>query len=221
MKKWGVRILYTDWEIVTILLCNCLYLIVAKRYDCDNPLQNFTLPIPFQFLIVPVYLVFTYKHDLYFFMTYCCTRYLSERRIFLIRGLTLLAETALFYLPLWLIYWLFAIPARLPLGRTLAFSINIYVVLLQLGFVSAFLHQLTRSFLLEVLLYIMLIVDSAASAGALPLEKSFFYLPLFQPALKQNLEGVYLHLSEMVLGLLLLVALGWFLSGIRVRKVLK
>lgn len=180
-----------------------------------NTVQNFALPLGFQFVLIPVYLVVLFRHDQYFLTDYCSTRYKSERQLYVARIVTLLFDTALFYIPLFLFYLVYVLPSRLSLGRILAFALNVFIGFLLLGLLCSILHQMTRRYLPVLIIYVLLFVDAVISIGALVIKFSFFYLPVLDPWNLDDLASYLRHVLLMLIALIVLAVLGWFLAGIR------
>lgn len=213
MNSQGLYIRYGLRELASIFLVFALFTLMVTRGPNESLLRNFASPLAFHFLLIPVYLWLIYKHDDYFYMVYCCTRYVSERQVYLKRVLNLLLETIIFSLPLLLVLATLSLLSNICALEAVIYGLSLFVGLLQLGLVFTILHQTTRTYYLGLLLYSLLIFDAWSASGGLFIDSSIYYQQLLLLPLYDQTPSLFIHLlthllkSCVVLGALFILGL--------------
>lgn len=212
--RWP-RIVFSQAELAGSLLAFSLLMLLERNGEQVSPLRHVASPLVFHFVIVPVYLVINSRHDQYFYSSYCCTRYSSERKIYEARARTLLLETSLFYLPLFTLFLVRLLHSGMPAWSAMAHGLNIFIGMLQLGLISSFLHQKIRSYMPRLFIYCLLMVDAWIASGAFIIDNSLYYAHLLGFQFLSSHKAAITQLLLMCAALFALGLLGWLFCGRR------
>lgn len=165
----------------------------------------------YQFILFPVFLFFTTRHDTYVRNVYSYVRYGGPARAYWARVRFLCADTALFFLPLAALLFLACALSggEFSFSHALIVSLNLLLGFFQLGLaVTAARMKWGLSLAAPVAALCVLTLDWLSAGGFFEFQLDLFYYPLFKVFMVSGAKEALPALGETALKALMLLAVG-------------
>lgn len=209
----GLRARYRLSEAAWLAAVYGVYALISVLYAADTGslweglghLQGF------QFILFPVFLFFTTRHDTYVRNVYSYVRYGGPARAYWARVRFLCVDTTLFFLPLAALLFLACALSggEYSFSHALIVSLNLLLGFFQLGLaVTAARMKWGLSLAAPVAALCILTLDWLSASGFFEFQLNLFYYPLFKVFLVSGAKEALPAVGEMALRALILLALG-------------